>query len=90
VIDKISIVGSAHFNVQSFLVSRKSFFVARDVLKRKSARTEDLESLTCPRRQLPSERRLPLRQPPAELPFSAPSKPRTQSVLAGFSRILDP
>ena len=35
------------------------------------ARKTQCKVETCPRRQLPSERRLPLRQPPAEQPFSA-------------------
>jgi hypothetical protein len=46
--------------------------VAQDVLKYKSASMEHIERLTMSRRLLTSERRLPLRQPPAELPYSAP------------------
>jgi len=66
------------------LISNRSsfpekFFLAQDVLSYKSARTDYLTSCLCPRRQLASERRLPLRQPPAELSYSAPLPKREPS-----------
>jgi hypothetical protein len=59
-------------NAESLLLSRKTFSwhgsCSRD---HRHARKTQCKGWKCPRRHLPSERRLPLRQPPAEQPFSA-------------------
>src|SRR3954447_5718487 len=61
--------------------------MACDMQKEASARTEHQTDRLCPRRHHPLERRLPLRHLPTEQPFSAPPESRTQSAMAGFSRV---
>ena len=58
-------------NTQSFQFQKNFLWHASCSRDNRHARKTKVKVETCPRRQLPSERRLPLRQPPAEQPFSA-------------------
>ena len=66
---------SLTIQILNLVTITKSFTAAQHVLYISPASMEQSETVTVPRRQLASERRLPLRQRPSELPYSVPPKP---------------